>query len=249
MNKVTWQPVKQPDLDSGSMTPTTSILYDWDFPDAPAVYYTPHAWEVITYLVDTVDTEVGWLGLVDKLDDGNFLVTDVYVPEQTVNGAETDITAETLCNLVIELEEDNKDSEKLFYWGHSHVNMDVGPSTQDEIQIEEFLENGCKQFIRGIYNKRGASKVDVYDIENNCIHQCVQNCVQPTPMDKAVKSHLDKLIKDNVKKSVPKTTWKPPSLGQTPAYKVTARHNPYNGGYWNDDDYDILNDPFGYREH
>jgi hypothetical protein len=77
--------------------------------------------------------------------------------------------------------------------------MGVTPSGQDEQQIEEFLENGCKQFIRGIYNKLGASKVDVYDVESNCIHQCVKNMVRPQPMADATKKHLDSLIKQNVK--------------------------------------------------
>ena len=255
MNKTTWQPPRQADLSSTSMTATTDILYDWGFPDPPSVYYTQDAWDIIAYLVNAVETEVGWLGLVDILDDGNYLITDIYVPEQTVNGTETDITAETLCNLVIELEENNKESEKLFYWGHSHVNMGVSPSTQDEIQIEEFLENGCKQFIRGIYNKRGASKVDVYDVQNNCIHQCVRHCIQPTPMGKAIKSRLDKLIKNNIKKSAPKVyskSWNAPSLGQTPPYKVTAQQSQQNIGYYYDDyedDRDLLNDPFGWREH
>lgn len=256
-------------FNSTARTPSTTQLYEWDFPDAPCVFYTEEVDAAIRYLVDNVATEVGWLGLVETLDDGNYLVTDLYVPEQTVSGTETDIDAETLCALAMEIEQAGKESEKLLYWGHSHVNMDVGPSSQDEIQIEEFLDNGCQIFIRGIYNKRGASKVDVYDVENNCIHQCVQNGLQLSPMNNKLKTALDKIIKTKIKK--PKVT-KFPALSQ-PYYnnfstysnstygkqnKEPTYRQPYSSDWVNDieyqdeyfdhDEMDVLTNPFGYKE-
>ena len=200
MTGITYWSQKSASFDSSSMTAKTTQLFDYDYPDPPIVYYTPEVAASIDYLVQQVGTEVGWLGTVDQCEEtGNFEVTQIFVPKQEVHGAETDIDAEAICELAVQLEEQGIESDKLIYWGHSHVTMGVTPSGQDEQQIEEFLENGCKQFIRGIYNKLGASKVDVYDVESNCVHQCVKNMVRPQPMADATKKHLDSLIKQNVK--------------------------------------------------
>lgn len=261
MNRLPYYPqAKQASFDSSSLTPVTTQLYEWDLPKAPQVYYTPLVWESIRYLVDTIATEVGWLGLVDIDDDGNYLVTEIFVPKQTVSGVETDITPEALVDLAVDLESKGISSEKLIYWGHSHVNMGVSPSMQDEVQVEEFLDNGCKYFIRGIYNKHGSSKVDVYDTAENCVHQCVRNGVQPTVLDDLLKTRLDDLIKTNVEKPVVKAFPKS-KLGITHKTVVTnTAPNSYYldgyGSYIDDDEYaddlerqEILSNPFGFREH
>ena len=49
--------------------------------------------------------------------------------------------------------------------GHSHVNMGVGPSGQDDSMILEFKTRDF--FIRGIFNKKGDIKMDIYDFKNN----------------------------------------------------------------------------------
>ena len=261
MNHIKYTPPREASFDSSSLTPETTQLFEWDFPEAPEVYYTPLVWESIRYLVDTISSEVGWLGIVDKFEDtGNYIVTDIYVPEQTVSGVETDISADALTKLAVELESQDIPSEKLIYWGHSHVNMGVTPSRQDELQIEDFLENGCEFFIRGIYNKRGDSKVDVYDTTQNCVHQCVRDGLQPVVLDDLIKARLDDLIKTNVKKPVFKAFPKS-KLGTAHKPVVTNKvPNSYYlegyGSYIDDDEYaddlehqEALNTPFYFREH
>jgi hypothetical protein len=239
---------KSASFDTTSDSPETEQLFEYEYPKPPKVFYTDTAWATIRYLVDSVSTEVGWLGLVetetnDKDEVVSFTITDIYIPEQKVNGAETDIAAETLCDLAVELEESGKESEKLIYWGHSHVNMGVSPSTQDEVQVEEFLDNGCKLFIRGIYNKHGHSKVDIYDVDNNCAHQCVWNGPMPLPIDKNFSDRLDKLIKKNVKQTKSyMSPIKKPALGQQISLSFNNRQptpsllstEDYYGSYWDD---------------
>ena len=229
-------------FDSTSDSPETEQMYEWAFPKAPKVYYEEYAWQSIQYLVSKVSTEVGWLGLVEtkrNKDDivTELTVTDIYVPEQTVSGAETDISSEAMADLAIHLESLGKESDKLIYWGHSHVNMGVSPSRQDEIQMQEFLDGGCKLFVRGIYNKRGQSKVDVYDVDQNCIHQCVSNGPVPEPLPKHLTDYLDETIKENVKKQ--KTVITPQrslgTLGTVQAYPALTTSQPtlfeQYGGY------------------
>jgi hypothetical protein len=160
----------------------------------PNVFYTPDVWSTIRYLVDKARKEIGWLGLVDTLPNGDYLITDIYVPEQTVSGTETDISTEAMAALAMELIEDNKDPSKLFYWGHSHVNMGVSPSGQDEEQVDEYLED-CDIFIRGIYNKKGESKVDVYNKNERVVFNCVHDGLY---MDATLQNRLDNLMLNNV---------------------------------------------------
>jgi hypothetical protein len=162
------------------MEPAITPLYEE--PPMPVVYYTAQVKAVINHLVAVNTAEVGWLGLVKQVNDNDYLVYKLYVPKQTVHSAETDIDSDAMANLGIEITDAGLPAEHLYYWGHSHVSMQVSPSGQDETQIEEFLEAGCKHFIRGIYNKQGHSKVDVYDVPRNVIYQCVREA--PTPVYK-----------------------------------------------------------------
>ena len=222
------------DIDSSSMDPVITPLYEE--PPMPVVYYTPNVKAVINHLVAVNTAEVGWLGLVKQVNDNDYLVYQVYVPKQTVHAAETDIDSDAMANLGIEIAEADMPPEDLYYWGHSHVNMDVSPSAQDESQIEEFLEAGCKRFIRGIYNKYGHSKVDVYDVPRNVIYQCVREDVEVSLTAEQVE-RLDDLIKANVTK-------KP-----TPVYKKThIKRNPVISNLPANNYHSQLQQPFYYSD-
>lgn len=175
--------------------PTISLLAPRSSP-IPRVFYTPDVWERMWFIIDHCEEEVGWLGLVDEVP-GGYLITDIYVPEQTVTGAETDIGDEALTNLALELLEEGIDTSKLIYWGHSHVNMGISPSGQDETQIDEFL-NACPVFIRGIYNKRRESKVDVFDTEKGYVVQNVEHRLNTPMLSRDDKLHLMALLATNV---------------------------------------------------
>lgn len=199
-------------VSSNSLTPVISQLTPQKRATAPVVWYDPKAWEKIRHLIAVCEKEVGWLGYVEMLGD-DYYITEIFVPAQRVHGAETDISPSAMADLALELMDRDMDPGKLFYWGHSHVNMGVGPSGQDESQIEEFLES-CPLFIRGIYNKKGASKVDIYDVPNNTIYQTVEN--EPISiLTQAEIDELDAIIKKNV----------------TEAYTYTGGYNYGNNGY------------------
>lgn len=195
-------------ISSGSLTPKVSFLYTAEETKeearknrAPIVYYAPDVFEALDYIIAKCTKEVGWLGTVKVMDSGDYLIDRIFVPEQTVTGAETDILPEAMLALANEIIESGDDPSRLYYWGHSHVNMGVAPSGQDERQIEEYLDS-CPVFIRGIYNKKGDSKVDVYDTTKKRIYESVYNDVFTPPIAKATKDHLDKLVAANVKERV-----------------------------------------------
>jgi len=158
----------------------------------PRVWYTPTAHSKIMHTVAVCTKEVGWFGTVEVVD-GGYLITDIFVPKQTVTSTQTDILPEDLADIVMQVD----DPEKLYYWGHSHVGMPVAPSGQDEDQTEEYLQH-TDVFIRGIYNKRGEAKVDIFDVEKMLVYQCVKNTRVIEGLDKDTLKDLNDTLKTNV---------------------------------------------------
>jgi hypothetical protein len=185
------------DFSASSATSTVSQLNrQKDKPTPPSVFYTQEAFAAIRYLVDNCTKEVGWLGEVQTFDNA-YLVTRIHVPTQVVTSTETDILPEDMAALYMELMDQGVDTSTLIYWGHSHVNMGVTPSGQDETQIGNFLDS-CNVFIREITNKKGDKKVDVFDVNQGYVFQCVRAEVYyEIPTD--VKEYLDMAITSRVK--------------------------------------------------
>jgi len=154
------------------------------YPDEPQVHFTREAWVKQCHLVDRCSKEVGWFALVDHYDDTNvFVVHEIIIPKQQVSEAETNIGKNDLADAAMELIELGKDTSKMIAWFHSHVNMSVTPSGQDEYQVEDFLEDLAGQpeipaFIRGIQNKKGDLKIDVYYINYGIAYQNVDHFIQ-----------------------------------------------------------------------
>ena len=149
------------------------------YPSEPSIYFTREAWVKQCHLVDKCNKEVGWFALVDYDEkDNSFTITELVIPCQEVTAAETNIGKEDLADAAMELIEQGKDTSKLYAWFHSHVNMGVSPSGQDEYQVEDYLEDLADQpevpaFIRGIQNKAGDLKLDVYYIQHGVAYQNV----------------------------------------------------------------------------
>lgn len=179
---------------------TTPLLRAGEAPRhrTPDVMYTTEAWQTIRYIVAQCSAEVGWLGLVEYYAESNvYLITDIFVPPQEVTGVTTEIESDAMAELANKLLDQDIDTSKLYYWGHSHVNMGVSPSTQDERQLDEYLEH-CPVFIRGIYNKKGDSKVDVFDTNEGVVFQCVDNYPTHDVMPDELVASLKNTLKKNV---------------------------------------------------
>jgi len=212
-----------------------------DYPAEPMIYFTREAWVKQCHLVAKCTKEVGWFALVDYYEDDHaYVITEIVIPEQTVTAAETDIGKEALADAALALIEQGKDTGKMYAWFHSHVNMGVGPSAQDEYQVEEFLEDLVDQpevpcFIRGIQNKKGDLKLDVYYVRHGIAYQNVRHGILHDDDPQWTKD-IDDIIKINVKEYVyTPTPYVPRSYDyqwgggqQQPAGKSSASHG--NGG-------------------
>lgn len=131
----------------------------------PKVLLSETAYDKIVALEDRAPDEVGWFGTVDQLDDGNFLIHDIFVLDQDVTGTVTLITNADLAKLslrILSMPNGTDIWNRLQYWGHSHDDMGVAPSGQDDRQMDILAKCGHSWFIRSICNSKGDMKIDLY---------------------------------------------------------------------------------------
>lgn len=204
----------------------------------PSVYIQPEALAKMWHIVDLCNKEVGWLGTVVR-DNMSFLVTDVFLLEQEASMATNELDPESIAKLAGELmakEENSLDLiNSLKLWGHSHVNMDVGPSGQDDTQMEEFNKNGSEWFLRAIANKKGKIRFDLFLFNRDLVIKDIPWSLHlpiSASIKEQVKSELDAKVKDY--------TYKGYSLG-------SRRRHSY-GVYGFDSDFDSRL-PEAYRKH
>ena len=133
--------------------------------EIPRIILSEKAYDKAVHFVDRAAEEVGWLGVVTKLRGGAFMIRDIWLFGQFVHGATTLITVDGLAQFQQEhagTPEADDIWENTAFWGHSHVNMGCTPSPQDNRQMEEFRGCGQEFFIRGIFNKGGHIRFDLF---------------------------------------------------------------------------------------
>ena len=133
---------------------------------------TPLAKAKMDTLVQNCSLEIAWRGVVDRIDDWTFIIEDIFLPKQTVSGASVEIEAEDMAALRNKLIEEGviervtdptaKPRKGLYFHGHSHVNMAVGPSATDEGTRKEEMESNVPYYVWMICNKRGEISCCVY---------------------------------------------------------------------------------------
>lgn len=190
------KPKSQFTVNTTSMTASVSQIKRREIPE-PSVSYTPRAYQMMKHIVSVCDKEVGWMCAVQDLGKNQFLIYDVYVPDQEVTAVTTDISSDGMAEIAMAMIENDQDPSHLYAWYHSHVNMQVSPSSTDEQQVEEFLDD-CPIFIRGIWNKHGDEKVDVYLREDGIAFNNVRTRILLPDLDTAETAALDAAIKKNV---------------------------------------------------
>lgn len=130
------------------------------------LYFLKKAYDKMRLYVELCEDEIGWLGYVEKLQDGSgYMVTDVFLIDQEVHSATTELSPSALIDYYNELDEEGRDKflNKCKLWGHSHVNMTPTPSAQDETQGQELSKDVDDFYIRLITNKKGEYNITFYD--------------------------------------------------------------------------------------
>lgn len=149
--------------------PTTTVKALMN--SVPYVLIHADALAKMYHYVQECSDEIGWMGTA-YMEGREITIKDVYLFDQEVHSTTTEITPEGLSNFAMELMQQPDGVEvwnNLKMWGHSHVNMGITPSGQDDLQMEKFKEGGHDWFIRLIANKKGDMKLDFYDYANGLI--------------------------------------------------------------------------------
>ena len=134
------------------------------------IMYTQQAYLRMMALVDYYDTEVGWYGLVEQLSDKLYLVYDVKLCKQYVNGAKVDTEDEDTLEFFNSLTDD--EAEHLHFQAHSHVRMSTSASSIDLRNQADVVKNMGKSgfYIFQIWNKNLDISTYLYDLDNNVFY-------------------------------------------------------------------------------
>lgn len=167
----------------------------------PKVIISSTALRKMSVYVNECSDEIGWLGTVTK-DKGYYYISDVLLFDQEVHATTTEITPEGLSAFGEGLFNQENGIEiwnSIKVWGHSHVNMGVSASGQDDKQMETFADNGHDYFIRIIANKKGDMKLDLYDYVTGVIYTNLDWFVNPTAEEleftKQIQKYQDEISK------------------------------------------------------
>lgn len=160
----------------------------------PRVIIPANLLEYIREIVAQCEDEVSWVMEVTELKNYDYEIESVFIPRQKVHSVTTEFDASDIAHLMEN--EPTFNPEKWRGWGHSHVNMPVKPSSQDEKQMIEFA-NECDFFIGMIHNKDGEIFCWVVDSKRQIFVSDVEVCVVSE-----YKSEVQQLLKERVGKLV-----------------------------------------------
>jgi hypothetical protein len=106
---------------------------------------TNGTFERIAEYVRQINAEIGMFGYVTMTDDGDFIVDDVFLVEQTVSGSSVDFADSGLEYAIQKAIADDR-IDDLKFCCHSHVDMAAFWSSTDEDMIEG-MNNGMTPYL------------------------------------------------------------------------------------------------------
>lgn len=135
--------------------------------------YTTDAYSKQQALIKDCNNEVGWHGLVTKLDDKHYLIDDILVFPQIVTGTSVlpDEVAYTEWLMQYMMDDTSDTFDRMKYHGHSHVDMAVFASGVDTAYQNDMLEKLEDFYIFSINNKKGDRFIVIYDVINNIVYE------------------------------------------------------------------------------
>ena len=139
------------------------------------LYFTPMAWIKMTALVSRFETEVQWHGLVRRISENEFEITDIIVPPHEVSGATVTSEYKPYIEWMDGLDDDTFNAVR--FHGHSHVDMAVSPSSVDNkyrldlvTQLPKPTGDDDVFYIFLIINKKHEWSAEIYDLANNALY-------------------------------------------------------------------------------
>ena len=180
----------------------------------------------IRHIVGIAPKEAQWFHRLERVESDDKLCTayriyDMFIPEQYCSGAEVESDPNMMVKFYRELvdkhgaEESNEILQNLTVWCHSHHNMGVSPSGQDNKQFLEFVENGRDSKvslpqIMLIFNKQDMFYSKIWDPVSGVLCENVPILIESKDFD-----YIDAQAKVKFKKKpVAKKSGKKPTATQ-----------------------------------
>ncbi len=134
------------------------------------IQFTPQAYLRCLEMVKNYSSEIGWYGLIRRLDAKKFQVYDIIVCNQKVSGGRVVTDDDDMIEFYETLSDEQ--AEFLHFQAHSHVNMSTSPSSVDlENQASTVKNMGGKGFyLFQIWNKSLDINSFLYDLDNNLFY-------------------------------------------------------------------------------
>jgi len=133
----------------------------------PSIEFTPTALKWILAMVNCHHEEIGFLGIVNEIDNA-YVITEIFYPKHCLVSSSTcEISPEGEIEIAQQLINENRaqDISKVRFWGHSHHTMSTMPSNQDNVQAIEKMNKCGSYFIRAIANKENEMSVSFFDYQ------------------------------------------------------------------------------------
>lgn len=166
--------------------------------DLPVINFTKEAYLKMMSIVNGIDKEIAWHGVVKTLEDGSYEIEDILVYPQKVAATTVDSDDEEYGKWFAEL--DDETFSKIRMQGHSHVNMAVFPSSTDETYYKGLTEHMSDFYLIIISNKREEHLLRFYDPSENVYIENAPFTVDGEVVDYSewAKTLIDEMIKNKV---------------------------------------------------
>ena len=129
----------------------------------PQLLFTPTAWEQLQVFLALSELEISGFGRTTEVSPGVYLVDEIFLLEQEVSHAHTELDMSAVALLVADLVEQDKEPNLKLWW-HSHHKMEAFWSDQDERAIHNLIENGGFVFsLVGRQNGEVRIRFDMHD--------------------------------------------------------------------------------------
>lgn len=140
--------------------------------EIPVIEMPIEVFQKMSALVRNSNEEIGWLALCKK-EANSYNIYEVTICDQEVSETTVELDEKGIQKIAEELISANRENEmnNVRCWGHSHVDMSVSPSGQDDKTFEEYYKQCGDYFIRLIMNRKGEYYIDLADYEEGVIYK------------------------------------------------------------------------------
>lgn len=194
------------------------------------VVFHQMAYKKMKALVDQCGKEIGWHGIVERVNEKRFEITDIVVFPQVVTGATVTPDAAKYSQWFESLAlEGIYDVNKLRFHGHSHVNMSATPSGVDTDYQTTVTLNIPDFYIFGIFNKSEKYWFNIMDFANNTLYE--NDDIKYLYIPDEADNWAGQMIKQYVEEP-PKAQNTTVAINDYSGWKNPDMYDHYYGGYY-----------------